>query len=256
MFKENKQFWLYIIGSILLMILVMFGLQSQVGRVTFDDFRFVPGTSATLTPRPSSPGLEPGRDYEAVIRTNRGDFTVDLFETAAPNTVNSFVYLAAQDYYDGTSFHRLVPGVLLQGGSDTSKDADPSNDSLGGPGYVIGDEINWDALDFDQELRSKLEQEGYTSTPRVPSKRIAKYRLAMASVGPNTSGSQFFIVLGDRENEQLAALTGRHTVFAEVTQNTQLIDELGSVAVDNPLSQSPRPLEVLTINDIEIRYKD
>jgi cyclophilin family peptidyl-prolyl cis-trans isomerase len=132
--------------------------------------------------QPPAMQIDPSRHYEAVFHTNRGDFTVELFAREAPQTVNNFVFLAREGFYDGTTFHRVIRGFMAQGG-------DPTGTGTGGPGYQWPDERGALALKHDSE--------GV---------------LSMANAGPNTNGSQFFITFGPTPH-----LNGKHAVFGRVT---------------------------------------
>jgi len=131
-------------------------------------------------PAPPTGSLDTSKQYTARIKTERGDIVVDLFAGKAPLTVENFVTLARAGFYDGTTFHRVIPGFMAQGG-------DPTGTGRGGPGYQFADE-------FDSELRH--------SGPGV---------LSMANAGPNTNGSQFFITFAATPH-----LDGRHSVFGQV----------------------------------------
>lgn len=137
--------------------------------------------------------------YTATMQTSCGEIVAALDVENAPNTVNNFVFLSGEGFYDGLTFHRVVPGFVVQGG-------DPSGDGTGGPGYEFEDE---------------LPDDGY---PRGA--------LAMANAGPNTNGSQFFIVTGDA-----SALPNDFSRFGEVTQGldvAQAIEALGDPATQQP----------------------
>ena len=108
--------------------------------------------------------IDPAKTYTATIKTSLGDMTAELYAKDAPNTVNNFVFLARQGFYDGVIFHRIIPGFVIQGG-------DPQGTGMGGPGYKFADEL-----------------------PRAGRYEIGS--LAMANAGPNTNGSQFFIICG------------------------------------------------------------
>jgi cyclophilin family peptidyl-prolyl cis-trans isomerase len=133
---------------------------------------------------------------EATITTNRGPIGVELFDEDAPKTVANFVKLAGDGFYDGVIFHRIIPNFMIQGG-------DPTGTGMGGPGYKFEDEPN--------------------------QHRIVKGMLAMANSGPNTNGSQFFIVTAD----SCPWLDGLHTVFGRVTSGLDLVDEIGNTATDH-----------------------
>lgn len=137
---------------------------------------------------PPSMQIDPAKRYTAHFKTNKGEFDIELFADRAPMTVNNFVFLARDGFYDGVSFHRVVPDFVIQGG-------DPTGTGRGGPGYKWNDEPS--AL--------QLKHEG----PGI---------LSMANAGPNTNGSQFFIT-------HLATphLDGKHAVFGRVTGDGQQV---------------------------------
>ena len=133
------------------------------------------------------------RDYAATIATNLGDIDIELFAAEAPLTVNNFVFLATQAFYDGVPFHRVIRGFMVQTG-------DPTGTGTGGPGYRFADE---------------------------PVKRAyGRGIVAMANAGPNTNGSQFFIVQGDA-----VSLPANYTIFGEVVRGIDVVDEIASVPV-------------------------
>ena len=132
--------------------------------------------------QPPEMAIDASKSYSATIRTNHGDITLDLLPSAAPKTVNNFVFLAREGYYDGVIFHRVIPNFMIQGG-------DPTGTGMSGPGYQFEDEFD-PAFGFD--------------TPGI---------LAMANAGPNTNGSQFFVTTAPTPH-----LNGRHTVFGRVTE--------------------------------------
>ena len=140
-----------------------------------------------------------GRAYFATFHTERGPIRVKLYADKAPNTVNNFVFLARDGYFDGTTFHRVIKDFMLQGG-------DPTGTGMGGPGYQIRDE-------FHPELRH--------DRPGI---------LSMANAGPNTGGSQFFIT-----HIATPWLDGRHAIFGEVVEG---MDVVNSVRERDPQSDS------------------
>ena len=146
-------------------------------------------------PAPPSGSLDTSKNYKARIKTARGEIVVDLFAGQAPMTVENFVNLARSGFYNGTTFHRVIPGFMAQGG-------DPTGTGRGGPGYQFSDE-------FHPELRH--------SGPGV---------LSMANAGPNTNGSQFFITYAATPH-----LDDRHSVFGQVTGG---IDVLRSIRERDP----------------------
>lgn len=132
--------------------------------------------------------LDQSKDYYAIFHTDRGIYRAKLFAQEAPTTVNNFVFLARQGYYDGTTFHRVIKNFMVQGG-------DPTGTGTGGPGYRIKDE-------FHPKLRH--------NKPGI---------LSMANAGPNTGGSQFFIT-----HTATPHLDNRHAVFGEVVEGQDVVN--------------------------------
>ena len=131
--------------------------------------------------------IDPGKRYVATISTDLGDIVIELFADKAPNTVNNFVFLAREGYYDGVTFHRVIPDFMAQGG-------DPTGSGSGGPGYKFADEFH-----------PALKHDG----PGI---------LSMANAGPGTNGSQFFIT-----HRETPHLDGRHTVFGRVIEGMDVV---------------------------------
>ena len=156
--------------------------------------------------------LEAASDYVAEFRTNYGNFRVDLLETETPVTVNNFVFLARQGFYDGLIFHRVINDFMIQGG-------DPTGTGTGGPGYRFQDEIV-PGLIFDS-----------------PGK------LAMANAGPGTNGSQFFITTVPTPH-----LNGAHTIFGVVTEGQAVVDAISRVST----GARDAPLQRVVIESIDI----
>ena len=149
----------------------------------------------------------------AVIETNFGNIVIQLFPDVAPGHVENFVKLAQDGFYDGSTFHRVIPGFMIQGGDPNSKDEDRSNDGQGGPGYTINAEFS-----------------------DVPHKRGI---LSMARAqDPNSAGSQFFIVVADSN-----FLDGQYTVFGEVIEGMDVADKIVDVQRDG----NDNPLEKVTM---------
>lgn len=202
---------------------------------------------------------------EAVIHTSMGEITVKLYNTDAPITADNFIQLARKNYYDSTTFHRIIKDFMIQGG-------DPKGDGTGGEAAVGGylkDEINADYLGLnnitvseasylkglyeDSELTSNAditlkqfyESKGYTYNTKLHSHKMVRGSVAMANSGPDTNGSQFFIVTGESEPH----LDGKHTVFGEVESGMDIVDKISEVNVDN----DGKPTSAVTINSIEIK---
>src|SRR2546426_3548143 len=138
----------------------------------------------------------------ATMQTTEGSITLELFDEDAPKTVENFRRLAADGFYDGLSFHRVIKDFMIQGGC-------PEGTGTGGPGYTFDDEIN--------------------------ERKVVRGALAMANAGPDTNGSQFFIVTADA----CPWLDGKHTVFGNVVEGMEAVDTLDSTETD----AADRPLE-------------
>ena len=152
------------------------------------------------------------KKYTARIRTSAGDMTAELFSKDVPRTVNNFVFLARDGFYDRVIFHRVIKDFMIQGG-------DPTGTGTGGPGYTFEDEIN--------------------------QHRIVRGALAMANAGPNTNGSQFFIVTA----ESCPWLDGKHTVFGRVSGGMEAVDEISGVE----LGPGDKPRDDVVIERVELR---
>ncbi len=155
--------------------------------------------------------LTEGVDYKAVLHTSKGDITLDLFEQESPATVNNFVFLAKEGFYNGTIFHRVISDFMIQGG-------DPTGTGRGGPGYAFADEFNEVSL--------------------------VRGSLAMANSGPNTNGSQFFIVTA----EATPWLDGMHTNFGTITEGMEIVAAIEGSQTDS----GDKPLEDIVITSAEI----
>ena len=147
----------------------------------------------------------------ATLHTNHGAIAIELFDEDAPKTVENFLKLARDGFYDGVVFHRIIPDFMIQGG-------DPTGTGTGGPGYTFEDEFN--------------------------DHKVVRGALAMANAGPNTNGSQFFIVTAD----DASWLNGKHTVFGRVTSGQDVVDAISLVERDG----RDRPLEPVLIESITI----
>jgi cyclophilin family peptidyl-prolyl cis-trans isomerase len=147
----------------------------------------------------------------AILHTSEGDVMIELFPDDAPRTVENFTTLARDGFYDGLVFHRVIPDFMIQGG-------DPRGDGTGGPGYEFEDEFN--------------------------DHRVERGALAMANAGPNTNGSQFFIVTADA----CPWLDGKHTVFGNVVSGQDVIDRISTVERD----ARDRPVEPIVLQSVEL----
>jgi peptidyl-prolyl cis-trans isomerase B (cyclophilin B) len=145
------------------------------------------------------------------LHTNKGSIAFELFDGDAPKTVENFLKLARDGFYDGVIFHRVIPDFMIQGG-------DPTGTGRGGPGYTFEDEIN--------------------------EHKIERGALAMANAGPDTNGSQFFIVTTD----SAPWLDGKHTVFGRVTEGMDVVDTISEVERD----MNDKPRDDIAIERVEL----
>jgi peptidyl-prolyl cis-trans isomerase B (cyclophilin B) len=147
----------------------------------------------------------------ATLHTNQGPIEVELHDDDAPKTVENFRKLAGDGFYDGVIFHRVIPDFMIQGG-------DPTGTGMGGPGYTFEDEFN--------------------------DHKVERGALAMANAGPNTNGSQFFVVTA----EATPWLDGKHTVFGRVTNGMDVVDAISQMETD----ANDKPREAVVIERIEL----
>jgi peptidyl-prolyl cis-trans isomerase B (cyclophilin B) len=147
----------------------------------------------------------------ATLHTNQGAIEIELFDGEAPKTVDNFVKLARDGFYDGVIFHRVIPDFMIQGG-------DPTGTGTGGPGYQFEDEFN--------------------------DHKVERGALAMANAGPNTNGSQFFIVT----TEAAPWLDGKHTVFGRVTNGMDVVDTISALETD----ARDKPRDDVVIERVEL----
>src|SRR3989304_926709 len=154
-----------------------------------------------------------------VLKTNFGDIVLELFSADAPKTVENFIKLSKSGFYNGTKFHRVIKGFMIQGGDPNSKDDDWSDDGMGGPGYKFEDENN--------------------------SSKLMRGTLAMANAGANTNGSQFFVITA----ESTPWLDGKHTASRKVLSGLIMVDRIESVKVN----ENDHPTDNVIVSNIEIK---
>jgi len=155
---------------------------------------------------------------QALLKTNFGDIKVKFYAEDAPLTVNNFMNLAQEGFYNNTKFHRVIEDFMIQGGCPNSKDDDWSDDGKGGPGYRFKDEIN--------------------------DHKLVKGSLAMANSGPNTNGSQFFIVTADATPH----LDGKHTNFGKVIDGMEVVEEIEQVDTN----ENDHPTTDVVVEGVEL----
>lgn len=161
--------------------------------------------------------IDINKTYQAVLKTSQGDIKIELNSKKTPITANNFVSLAKKNFYNNTIFHRVIKGFMIQGG-------DPKGDGTGGPGYKFNDEP------FEGE---------YT-----------KGTVAMANAGPNTNGSQFFIMHADYD------LPKNYVIFGKVVEGLDVVDKIATAPVTTSASGEPsKPLTPTTVNSVEIIEK-
>ena len=158
--------------------------------------------------KPPEMSIDSKKKYSATISTDKGDMVIELFADKTPLTVNNFVFLAREGYYDNVIFHRVIDNFMVQGG-------DPTGTGRGGPGYKFGDE-------FDASL--KHDKQGI---------------LSMANAGPGTNGSQFFITHGPTPH-----LNGKHTVFGQVVEG---LDVLMSIPARDPGNVNAPAVKIISV---------
>ncbi|MCB1247097.1 MAG: peptidylprolyl isomerase [Acidimicrobiia bacterium] len=149
--------------------------------------------------------------YSATLHTSAGDISFDLLAADAPQTVNNFVFLARDGFYDGVIFHRVISGFMIQGG-------DPTGTGMGGPGYKFRDELGHSKSDY------------------------SRGTVAMANSGPNTNGSQFFVMHADYP------LPNQYSIFGSVTEGFDTVDRIAAAAT----GAQDRPVQPVTIESVTI----
>jgi cyclophilin family peptidyl-prolyl cis-trans isomerase len=193
-------------GAVVVLIMVV-----AIGSSFAQEGSKVEGPQSAQTKGKAATGANPAAepDEVAIMDTNYGTFVLEFFPDVAPNHVRNFKKLARSGFYDGTRFHRVIKGFMIQGGDPLSKDNDPSNDGTGGPGYTINAEFN--------------------------ARKHLKGTLSMArAASPNSAGSQFFVCL-----ENQTRLDGQYTVFGQVINGMGVVEKIGNVPVTGPQNSTP-----------------
>lgn len=194
--------------------------QAPIATVTTES-EVVQAPAAPVRKQYSAPpplAIDTERKYTATMFTSAGELVLDLFASEAPMTVNNFVFLAREGFYDGVTFHRIMQDFMIQTG-------DPTGDGTGGPGYRFADE--------------------------PVTRSYTKGTLAMANAGPNTNGSQFFIVHGEQ-----VGLPPSYTIFGEVTSGIDTLDAIAATRVGlTPRGEASLPLESIIVERIEIEER-
>lgn len=159
--------------------------------------------------------MESGVDYKAVLKTSVGDITIDLLENETPETVNSFLFLAQNRYYEDMVFHRVIKDFVIQTG-------DPTGIGTGGPGYYIDNEIT--------------------------DRKYDKYVVGMANAGTDTNGSQFFITSGNISTANAQYMDGKYTIFGVVESGFAVVDSIEKVETD----ENDKPINDVSLDSVQI----
>lgn len=192
------------------MIKTIIGISLVIGLIIVIGFMVVKPTPLKLPPMM----IEPDKSYSAILHTEAGDITMSLHGKETPITVNNFVALSRTNFYNNTPFHRVIKGFMIQGG-------DPKGDGSGGPGYKFADEP------FSGE---------YT-----------RGTVAMANAGPNTNGSQFFIMHADFQ------LQKNYVIFGNVTKGMEVVDKIATAPVTKRATgEESQPVTPVKITSVEI----
>lgn len=187
--------------------------RSNISDPTTPSITAAPTTAVQTMEKPSMQ-IDQAKMYRAALRTSKGDIVIELSAGKTPITVNNFVYLAREGFYDNTVFHRVIKGFMIQGG-------DPAGDGSGGPGYQFDDEP------FQGEY--------------------IRGTVAMANAGPNTNGSQFFIIHQDYQ------LPKNYVIFGKVITGMDVVDAIAeSLVTSNPFGEQSKPIEPVTVEAVSI----
>ncbi len=192
---------------------------NQIANIKYNQEEKSPPASLSANKTMNKPAMiiDQNKNYEATLHTTAGDIVIALNAAATPITVNNFVYLARNNFYNNTTFHRVINGFMIQGG-------DQRGDGTGSPGYQLDDEV------FEGE---------YT-----------RGTIAMANSGPNTNGSQFFIM------QQDYALPHNYVIFGKVISGMEVVDQIAAAKVTNNFSgELSKPVEPVVVTSIDIEEK-
>lgn len=202
-----------------------------------------------------------------ILKTSKGDISIELEGSRAPLTVGNFVKLAGEGFYNETSFHRVIPEFMVQGGDPLSKDqSQRASHGTGGPDYQFPDEINAESYGLHEKkisdmvpadqlaglpeevhamtLKDFYEAQGYQYTTELQSLPMERGVIAMANSGPNTNGSQFFILVAPAPH-----LEGKHTPFGRVVSGMEVVDAI----VNSERDENDNPVEPIIIQSIEVQ---
>jgi len=234
-FQKNKKIAVSIFLSLAAIGLLIYGIVKFLNWKidSSDNASEIKSLTTTPTPTPKTesifPSFSPAAESQsnmqtnnqqttsqyAIIETARGKIKLELYSADAPKTVANFASLIGKGFYDGLKFHRVIADFMIQGG-------DPKGDGTGGPGYSFEDEINPWSLGLSEETIKSYQTQGYQYTRNLTSHKMVPGALAMANAGPNTNGSQFFIVT----QQDQPHLDGKHTVFGQVVEGMDVVRQI------------------------------
>lgn len=212
-----KDFFLYIFVIVILILTGIFFLSKDNKSSSVNTTAMQDGKSSAKGKTYTSPpvlSINPKKKYSANMTTSKGEIDVELLSEETPQTVNNFIFLAKDGYYTNTIFHRVMKGFMIQGG-------DPNGDGTGGPGYTFADE------EITRDYKRGM--------------------VAMANRGPNTNGSQFFIMHKDYN------LPKQYVIFGQVLKGMDIVDAIANTEVEaNSQGEVSKPKEPVSIKSIEI----
>jgi len=235
-FQRNKKIAVSIFLSLAAIGLLIYGIVEFLNWKidSSDNASEIKSLTTTPTPTPTTesifPSLSPAAEQPstmetnsqqaatskyAIIETAKGNIKLELYSVDAPKTVANFTSLIGKGFYNGLKFHRVISDFMIQGG-------DPKGDGTGGPGYSFEDEMNPWSLGLSEETIKSYEAQGYKYTRNLTSHKMVPGALAMANAGPNTNGSQFFIVT----QQDQPHLDGKHTVFGQVVEGMDVVRKI------------------------------
>ncbi len=222
---ETNKPGVYILSALLVVVFILIFAKSDLMKknTTVSESDVQPTATTATSPRlqwsqPPALTIDKSKKYFATMKTNLGDIKFELYADKTPITVNNFVFLTNENFFDGLIFHRIIKDFMIQGG-------DPNGNGTGDPGYKFDDEF----------------VEGLSNV---------RGTIAMANSGPNTNGSQFFINLVDNTylDFDKEPLTSQHVVFGKVVEGMDVVDKIGNAKV----GQGDKPLEDIVIDDVII----
>lgn len=217
--KEKKQTPVYVSMIGIILIFGVLYIINSVEKVTTPSPMAISSEVTSLpTPTPLTTTIPVQRMHTISIETSKGTIVFETYDNDAPNTVKNFITLANKGYYNGVIFHRVIEGFMIQGG-------DPTGTGRGGPGYTFADELN---------PQTESYKKGYV-----------RGTVAMANAGPNTNGSQFFIMHKDNP------LPNAYTIFGHVVSGMEVVDAIATTDTDS----GDKPLQPIVMNKVTVSEK-